>query len=756
MMPPQGLTTSITAAALVYSGIRGHGLPRPTVAAPAAQAIYSGDVRAKGGGVKTAIDMTGYRTRVYAGVLGKTIGVYMGRPFEGWSRARIEERFGTVNGFVHEELGVPLVVADDDLSGTFTFVRGLEDAGTYGNSKSEAFGDTWLNYVIENKSIFWWGGMAHSTEHTAFLRLLQGVRAPESGSIALNGTVVAEQIGAQIFIDAFGMVCPGDPALAAKLAREAARVGHDGEAVHAAVVVAALCAYAFVESDMGRLLDRAIGEIPADSLVANVHRDVRRWAREDADWRTTFDRIDERYGYHRYGGNCHVIPNHALMVLAWAFAGDDFYEAQRIVNTAGWDTDCNAANVGSVLGIALGLDGIEARYPFRAPVADRLRLPTAEGTFSVTDCLIVARHIASIGARVMGWDESPAASAWHHFGEPGALHGWQPEGTTFAARGHARVENIAAPGRPDERCLRVVADVGAGIAPSISTPILARPAPGYALDGCPRIGPGVSVAFGLAECRGDASLVPFVRYDSRSAGGERCADGPSVSLGSNPVSLTFVIPTDLDGPVLDLGLRLEGDSLGRAKLCVTFVDFDGGVVIDLPQGPRPDSQKRLPGWLHDCDTIRESFSDDRVPQAHLGRNKGRGLCVTGTRDWRDASIEAMIGVHGGDACGLVVRYQGRERYYAAIIDREGVRLIRREYGADHVLATARRDGSLYELHRMRMSAAGERISVEWDGKPILSATDATYAAGGAGLLMEQALIDVHSLRIEARLEVVRY
>jgi len=32
---------------------------------------------------------TDYLERVYAGVLGKLIGVYFGRPFEGWSDARI-------------------------------------------------------------------------------------------------------------------------------------------------------------------------------------------------------------------------------------------------------------------------------------------------------------------------------------------------------------------------------------------------------------------------------------------------------------------------------------------------------------------------------------------------------------------------------------------------------------------------------------------------------------------------------------------
>ena len=38
-----------------------------------------------------------YEERVYAGVLGKIIGVYLGRPFEGWQHRRIREELGEVN-----------------------------------------------------------------------------------------------------------------------------------------------------------------------------------------------------------------------------------------------------------------------------------------------------------------------------------------------------------------------------------------------------------------------------------------------------------------------------------------------------------------------------------------------------------------------------------------------------------------------------------------------------------------------------------
>src|SRR5262249_57600227 len=130
-----------------------------------------------------------YPERVYAGVLGKIIGVYLGRPFEGWGNERIREELGEIDYYVHERRGVPLVVSDDDISGTFTFLRALADYDYDPNLTPAQIGQTWLNYIIEKRTILWWGGMGHSTEHTAYLRLKQGVPAPQSGSIELNRRV---------------------------------------------------------------------------------------------------------------------------------------------------------------------------------------------------------------------------------------------------------------------------------------------------------------------------------------------------------------------------------------------------------------------------------------------------------------------------------------------------------------------------------------------------------------------------------------
>ena len=94
-----------------------------------------------------------YTERVYAGMLGKLIGVYLGRPFEGWTYERILANLGEVDYYVHDRpmAGLNnrlLVVTDDDISGTFTFLRALPDYSNTRGLTPAQIGQTWLNYII--------------------------------------------------------------------------------------------------------------------------------------------------------------------------------------------------------------------------------------------------------------------------------------------------------------------------------------------------------------------------------------------------------------------------------------------------------------------------------------------------------------------------------------------------------------------------------------------------------------------------------
>ena len=302
-----------------------------------------------------------YLERVYAGVLGKIIGVYLGRPFEGWTHERILRELGPIRYYVHERLGKPLIVVDDDISGTFTFVRTLADNGNRETIGAAEIGETWLNYIIEDRTVLWWGGFGNSTEHTAFVRLQHGIEAPRSGSMELNGKIVAEQIGAQIFIDSWAMVAPGNPRLAFDLAGKAARVSHDGEAVLAARFLAVMEAQAFIEPDIEALFDVGLSFLPMESVVARLVKDLRTWQAEGRDWKESRARVEKIYGYRKYGGNCHIIPNCAVVLLSLLYSEDDFANALMIANTSGWDTDCNLGNVGCLMGIKKWAQGYRLR-----------------------------------------------------------------------------------------------------------------------------------------------------------------------------------------------------------------------------------------------------------------------------------------------------------------------------------------------------------------------------------------------------------
>jgi ADP-ribosylglycohydrolase len=703
-----------------------------------------------------------YLEQVYAAVLGKVIGVYVGRPFEGWAKKSIEAKFGEIDRYVHEEQdsfsekGVPLVVADDDITGTFTFVRALEDSGDYADTHAEFFGDTWLNYLVENRTILWWGGMGHSTEHTAYLRLKNGIKAPRSGSIALNSKIVAEQIGAQIFIDAFGMVAPGNPALAVSMAEKAAQVSHDGEAVYAARVVAAMVSAAFVEKDMGKLLDIGVGFIPQDSLISEVHRDVRSWCVEDRDWRKTYQRIDEKYGYHCYGGNCHVIPNHALMVMAWSYAPDNFHESQKIINTAGWDTDCNAANVGSVMGLIVGLEGINRDYEFQQPTADRLLMPTAEGTEGVTDCAIIARRVEAIGRKIMGWSRPSVIKegAWHSFELPGSMHGYMVETDSFNQRHTCEVRNVAGQSKLGSRSMHVDFSVDRARTARVSTPLIrSGNSGGYSLMGSPKIYPGniVRVTGSCGATTNPADLRLFVR----AQGTDELLYSSSHSLQDGQgFDISLTVPGLPLGLVRDFGLELSAESVTQGDVFVDAVFIEGTFDVAFPtkihQGNPWKGNVQFDGWVFDADLCRGKFSDDEEEQTQFGKNEGRGELICGSTLWRDYCFEARIKIHLATKAGIVARYQGKQRYLSVEIEGNLLRLVQRNYRevvlGEYNLEEQGRQWEQDKLYSLQIRCSGTDISVYLEGDKILEGQDDRLLCGGAGFMFENGIMGARDIR----------
>ncbi|MCE0499590.1 MAG: ADP-ribosylglycohydrolase family protein [Methylacidiphilales bacterium] len=690
-----------------------------------------------------------YEERVYAGVLGKLIGVYLGRPFEGWPHKAIADRWGEIRRYVHEDQKMPLIVTDDDITGTFTFVRALLDHGISPDLSSKQIGQTWLNYIAEGRHILWWGGMGMSTEHTAWLRLQSGVEAPRSGSAEINGTAVAEEIGAQIFIDGWAMVAPGQPDLAVRLAREAARVSHDGEAVHGAVVIAAMESLAFVEKDIDKLIGGAISYIPADSRVAQVIADLRLWHKKGLDWHQALAQLIEHHGYEHFQTNCPMVPNHGVIILALLYGGGDFDRSLMIVNTCGYDTDCNAGNLGCLLGIRNGLDALRSGYDWRTPVNDRMYLPAADGHWGLQDAANIALELANIGRVLAGSKpREPKQGARYHFSLPGSTHGFAPSDLCPKEARVVPVEGILGEGSrslqlevafPDHRC---DAEVFTFLPPS------SLKMSGYSLTATPTLYPGDEITARVVA--GAANHAPvrarlFVRiYQERETVGLQ--EGPWVDLRPGEDSLLrWAVPTTEGWPVAAVGVQLEGP--WGSRLHLDWLTWGGTptLTFDLPkQSEGRDVWERM--------FIGSMDANNRRPDAtfNLVQNRGRGVLHTGSRVWKNYRVSAKIKPLLAAEWGLVARVQGLTRYYGLFL-RPGNRVFLVRMAHDEtMLAETSHAWKLREEYELALEVRGNHLAGWINGQRVIEAEDPLRGleSGGIGFVLSEGRIQANALRIE--------
>ena len=692
-----------------------------------------------------------YLERVYAGVLGKIIGVYLGRPFEGWTHDRIETELGEIWDYVHGRLGVPLVVADDDISGTFTFVRAIPDHGGTRDLTPQQIGLTWLNYIVENRSILWWGGLGNSTEHTAFLRLKTGIPAPKSGAIETNGKTVAEQIGAQIFIDGWALVCPGNPELAIELARKAASVSHDGEAIYAAQLIAAMEAQAFTESRIDRLIETGLSFLPPDSLISRLVSDLRNWSTKDRDWRGTRERIEQTYGYDKFPGNCHVIPNHAIVILSLLYSEDDFQRALMIANTAGWDTDCNSGNIGCLMGIKNGLPGINTSL--RGPVADRMYLSSADGGRCITDAIRETYEICRIANRLgqVPPVTIPKRGARFHFELPGSVQGFEvePDG---ADDSEVTLSNVA--GHSDSGTRTLVLEfkrMEKGRPIRIGTPTFIPPdskeASHYSLMACPTLFPGHVVEGRLVADRENGlpiQVLPFVAYYD---GDDELHShyGSSLSIAPGNADYFQWRIEDLGGvPIARFGFEFRSDVSTSGRIYLDYVNWTGTPTTTFRR-PANGGKMWLRSWINAVDHVGTRWAS----AFHLSQNRDTGLFIQGSRDWENYVVQASILSDPAKSFGLAARVQGLTRYYALMLGpNQALRLIRNSDSTE-VLAEVPFSWTWHQQYLFSLEVNETTISGSINGSELIRYDDRGKALldGGIALICEEGLIMADEVRV---------
>ena len=196
-----------------------------------------------------------------------------------------------------------------------------------------------------------------TSERVAYRNFIDGYAPPSS---AVYKNPYREYLGAQIRADYYGYINPGDPVSAAEMAWRDASISHVKNGIYGAMFIAAVVASAAATEDIREMLGVGIAEIPtASRLYEEVNRILQMYD-AGASKEEVFADIHAHYDEHNSYDWCHVIPNALVVTAALLYGKGDFARSVCMAVETGFDTDCNGATVGSILGMRNGFSGIDA------------------------------------------------------------------------------------------------------------------------------------------------------------------------------------------------------------------------------------------------------------------------------------------------------------------------------------------------------------------------------------------------------------
>lgn len=299
------------------------------------------------------------RDRVAGAWYGRIAGCLLGKPVECYKKAEIESVCRHTGNFPlrgylrrdpQDEKGEGrcwidgisgFAPADDDTNYT---VLGLKIVQTFGR-----------NFTPDDVAYAWLGHLPFlavcTAEQVAYQNLANGLTPPES---ATYHNPYREYIGAQIRADYFGYINPGAPRDAAEMAFRDASISHVKNGIYGAMLVAAMLAAAAVCQDVKTVVLAGLGEIPENSRMSRAISAALADYEAGVPAKAAFERLHAQWDEHNPLDWCHSVSNALVVVLALLYGAMDFGKSLCLAVETGFDTDCNGATVGSILGMMLG------------------------------------------------------------------------------------------------------------------------------------------------------------------------------------------------------------------------------------------------------------------------------------------------------------------------------------------------------------------------------------------------------------------
>ncbi len=637
--------------------------------------------------------------KIYFGWLGKTIGIRYGAPVEMWEYVQIREKYAGKEGYFVDYNDF---AADDDSNGPVFFYRALRDCPDLSRYGYADLAECWLNYVPYQHGFYWWGGYGVSEEHTAYLNLQKGILPPMSGSILQNGRTMAEQIGGQIFSDVWGLVSPYDQRRAADLAEMAARVSHDGVAADGGRFVAAMISAAFGAKSVEEILLAGLSVIPKESGYAKTVRDLMRFYREGGAQEACFDYIRANYWKDRYGGNCHIIPNAAIMVYALLYGEGDFLRTLKIANFSGFDTDCNVGNLGTVMGVFTSLEGVDYDT-WIAPVRDTTLCSSVLGYANIVNIPNFAYDMFRSALRLRGETYEGKYASSLRFGAdemrvdfalPRSVSGMRADADARISPADGALKIVSADGREGKVFYKTY----------------------YRKED-------------LYDNRYDPAFSPkayngqTIRARYRTAGGARvrlfCEDlHGGKTYFSEEGATEWKIEVAKTALIGKIGLAVRTEEGGEVRLeelsCTGKPDYE----IDF-------SSEETEAYSLEHTEVRQCTHYDGVWTLEEGKLTGRclgnGQLYT-SLPMKDLSFAAEMTPASGGDFGILFRVRGARRHYRLAYEGGKLRLVR-VYGGETLLAEREATPPSGKPCRISVTARGKEISAAVDGEIMFVCTD---------------------------------
>jgi hypothetical protein len=289
------------------------------------------------------------KDKIAGGWAGKMIGVTYGAPTEFHAKGKTFE-----DSIKWKPADVKGSIWQDDIYVQLSFLMAMDKYGIDAPAKK-------FQEIFAKAGFQLWHANVQARKN-----FYDSIFPPQSGHPDYN--IHADDIDFQIEADYIGFMCPGMPQTANKIADKIGHIMNYGDGVYGGVFVAALYAEAYFESDIPKIVDKALLSIPAESDYSKIIKDVILLHQHyPADWRAAWAELQAKWGNVQIceSGTTFNIDaklNGAFIVMGLLYGGGDPVKTMEISTRCGQDSDCNPSNAMAVLGVIKGLNGLPAKY----------------------------------------------------------------------------------------------------------------------------------------------------------------------------------------------------------------------------------------------------------------------------------------------------------------------------------------------------------------------------------------------------------